>query len=113
MASFTLTRADEEEETPVENLKTGGFTLTLAPEEEQEKVVATLPQQVANVMEAEEEAIDEVDEVDEVKTSQTLEPSSFTSDMKRLAARHATNFTTVLATVGSGVFQFQKALKNA
>tara|TARA_R110001592_G_scaffold5604_1_gene30898 strand:+ start:5831 stop:9982 length:4152 start_codon:yes stop_codon:yes gene_type:complete len=104
MASFTLTRADEEEETPVENLKTGGFTLTLAPEEEQEKVVATLPQQVANVMEAEEEAIDEVDEVDEVKTSQTLEPSSFTSDMKRLAARHATNFTTVLATVGSGRF---------
>tara|TARA_R110002050_G_scaffold15519_6_gene47640 strand:- start:754 stop:5901 length:5148 start_codon:yes stop_codon:yes gene_type:complete len=100
---FTLTPADEEEqETLVEGLKTGGFTLTPADEEEQEKVVTTLPQQVASAMKTGEEDIDEVDEVDEVETAPTLEAPSFTSDMKRLAARHATNFTTAMAVLGSG-----------
>ena len=96
MASFTLTPVEEEKEDPVAVLKTGGFTLTPVPEKNQrEKVVATLPQQVASAMKTEEE---------EEEVPEAPEPASFTTDLKRLALRHATNFTTALATVGSGRF---------
>jgi len=97
MASFTLTPVEEEKEDPVVVLKTGGFTLTPVPEKlQREKVVATLPQQVDSAMKTEEEKEEEVPE--------SPEPASFTTDLKRLALRHATNFTTALATVGSGRF---------
>ena len=96
MASFTLTPVEEKKEDPVAVLKTGGFTLTPVPEKNQrEKVVATLPQQVASAMKTEEE---------EEEVPEAPEPASFTTDLKRLALRHATNFTTALATVGSGRF---------